>query len=294
MAGILVTGVGGNVGQYVAQKLHHDGYHVIGVFRNNRPRNNEYKLIHADLTENKLDFKDIDTIIHAAAGISGSTEKLVRDNIISTMNLLKTAERKSIRRFIYMSTVSVYGSVDGELNENSDIINPEIYGETKYLAESLVKESNISEKIVLELPRMLGPFVDLNNTKGSGFLTMIKKILNNEDITCFIPNVLYNNYMHVSDLVQFIELLLDSEKWDSYNKVLLGAKDTLPMMEILNIMKNAIHSNSKIIADDKGTSAKCALVAISRAVQMGYAPMDSQNVLYRFMNELGDLRDESL
>jgi nucleoside-diphosphate-sugar epimerase len=283
---IIVTGAGGNVGQYVAQKLSDRGYHVVGIVRNSRPVKYTYEIIKADLSVDDIDMEGIDTIIHIAAGLSGSTEKLVRDNIRSTMKLIRKAEQNNVRRFIYISTVSVYGSVNGELSEDSDIINPEIYGMTKYIAENLVKESVIPEKLVIELPRMLGPFVNLENTSGSGFLTMTKKILNNEDVTCFIPYVQYNNYMHVSDLEDFLETLLNSEKWNTYDKVLLGTKDRLTMLEILQIMKDAVQSTSIITAEDKGISAKCSLISISKAVLMGYKPKDAKSVLQKFIKEV--------
>lgn len=283
---ILITGVGGNVGQYLAQALYMNGYSVIGIYRNNRPKELSYELMQADLSEIELNYEGVDTVIHVAAGLYGSTEKLIRDNINTTINLVKFAERKKIRKFIYMSTVSVYGKVDGILNVDSDIVNPSVYGATKYIAENIVKESNIPFKIVIGLPRMLGPFVDLNNIKNSGFLTMAKKILLNEDVTCFIPDVLYNNYMHVFDLMNFIQTLIENELDEKYVKVLLGAKDSLSMLEILNIMKDAIHSKSNIYSENIGNIPECALVNIDSSVKIGYVPSDSIEMLSRFMVEV--------
>lgn len=280
---ILITGVGGNVGQYLAQALHMYGYPVIGVYRNAKPHNHEYKLVYTDLSKDKLEFEDVDTIIHVAAGLDGSAERLVEDNINATMNLVRFAEQRKVKSFIYMSSVSVYGEVDGELDIDSDIVNPGVYGATKYLSESLVKEANIPSKVIIGLPRMLGPFVDLDHTQGSGFLTMTKKILNDEDVTCYIPNQIYNNYMHVSDLANFLKVLLEDELKDGYIKVLLGAKDRLSMLEILQIMKEAIHSKSEFIIEETAENPKCALVCIDKAVSMGYNPMCSAEILRHFI-----------
>lgn len=291
MKHILITGVGGNVGQYVAQDLHLQGYSVIGICRNTEPHDHGYKLIHTDLANAEFDFEDIDTVIHVAASLYGNTEKLIHDNVIATTNLVKFAEKKKVRRFLYISSVSVYGKVTEELKVDSDIVNPEIYGVTKYIAENLVKEADIPVRIIIGLPRMLGPFVDLNNTQGSGFLTMTKKILKNEDVTCFIPDVMYNNYMHVSDLAHFLKALLEKEVRKECLKVLLGAKDNLPMTEILKTMKEAIGSKSRIIrADVLGGKAKCALINIDAAVELGYNPSDSRVVLHKFMTELSNIK----
>lgn len=286
MKNILITGVGGNVGQYLAQGLHDHGYSVTGIYRNSKPKQNLYKLVQADLAKNILDFEGVDIVIHVAAGLHGSAKSLTEDNIYATMNLVRFAEKNKVKKFIYMSTVSVYGKVSGELNIDSDIVNPEIYGAAKYIAENLVRESNIPEKIIIGLPRMLGPFVDLDNIQGSGFLTMAKKILTDEDVVCFIPNVTYNNYMHVADLEKFLRLLIETEQREDYVKVLLGAKDRLSMLEILQIMKDAICSKSKISAKDTGTPPQCALISIDEAVKMGYSPSGSMEILRRFMAEV--------
>lgn len=49
MKKILVTGVGGNVGQYIGKDLANEGYEVVGIYRNRKPVNANYKLIKADI-----------------------------------------------------------------------------------------------------------------------------------------------------------------------------------------------------------------------------------------------------
>ncbi|MCM1261992.1 MAG: NAD-dependent epimerase/dehydratase family protein [Butyrivibrio sp.] len=51
MKRILITGVGGNVGQYIANNLAHAGYEVIGVCRNHIPQHADYELLYADLSD---------------------------------------------------------------------------------------------------------------------------------------------------------------------------------------------------------------------------------------------------
>jgi nucleoside-diphosphate-sugar epimerase len=292
MKRILITGVGGNVGQYLAQKLHMDGYRVVGTYRNRKPDCAGYELVGLNLTEQIPEIDDIDTIIHAAACLYGNAEQLVLDNINATRNLINYAERHHVKKFIYLSTVSVYGDVDAELNTDSEIINPSVYGCTKYIAEKLLEESNIPIKLVIGLPRMLGPFVNLENTQGSGFLTMTKKLLREEDVTCYIPNLPYNNYMHVQDLAVFLEkyiyiyIYMEGKQASGYRKILLGAKDRLSMMEILEIMKTASRSRSNIIPEDRGIKPHCSLVSIDAAVKMGYEPRTSEEMLVQFINDI--------
>lgn len=284
MGNILVTGVGGNVGQYIAEQLSASGYSVVGVYRNKKPQNVKYRLVQSDLADGIPEIEDVTSIIHIAANIDGNVYEQIRDNINATVNLLKFAEDRQTHNFIYTSSVSVYGNVSGELEIDSNIVNPGIYGATKYIAENLVMNANIPYKLVAGLPRMLGPFVNLKNSQHSGFLTLTKKILKGEDVVCYVPYTQYNNYMHVSDLAAFLLVLLQQER-SGYEKVLLGAKDKLTMTEILQIMKAAIKSKSQIIIEDKGISPICGLININEAIKIGYAPQSSIIILRQFMRE---------
>lgn len=51
MMRILVTGVGGNVGQSIGNDLAHAGHEVIGIYRNSMPLHADYELIKADISE---------------------------------------------------------------------------------------------------------------------------------------------------------------------------------------------------------------------------------------------------
>ena len=211
MSKILITGVGGNVGQFLAQELSKE-YDVVGVYHNQKPQDAQYDLIQADLATDKLDLSDVEVVIHAAAGLHGTTKSLVLNNIYATDNLIKASAKYNVKKFIFLSTVSVYGKVEGELTVGCDRINPETYGVTKYVAEELVKEAVVPQKMIIELPRMLGPFVDLYHTQGSGFLSMARKLIDGEDVTCYIPNSFYNNFMHVADLHRSIVLLMKKQQ----------------------------------------------------------------------------------
>ena len=282
---ILITGGGGNVGQYLADDLFKQGYAILSIYRTRKPEGKLYSVYQMDLAETELDFENVDVIIHAAARIIGNTAELVKDNVAATQRIIEFAEKKGVRKFIYLSTVSVYGMVEGELSENCRRINPEIYGVTKHIAENLVKESNIPQKIIIQLPRMLGPFVDIEHPGNSGFLAMTKRILENEDVNCYIPNVLYNNYAHVSDLASFINILIK----DNANKcetILLGARDKLKMIDILKIMKEEIGSGSKIIGEKANEQPKCSTINIQRACQLGYAPQCAEAILKCFIKEM--------
>ena len=58
------------------------------------------------------------------------------------------------------------------------------------------------------------------------------------------------------------------------------------MLEILNIMKKAINSKAKIVAQQDGSTPACSRVNISSAIDMGYMPMNVEQTLVKFMKEM--------
>lgn len=282
---ILITGVGGNVGQYVGEKLWKAGYEVVGIYRYSVPQEAKYKLVQADLSKEKLTLSNIDVVIHIAAAVEGDTKRIIQDNIKATENLLCFAEDAGVKRIIYISTVSVYGSVKGELREGSDKINVGVYGMSKCLCENLIRESNIPEILIIQLPRMLGPFVDLDDVKGSGFLSLTKKLLFGENVVCYNPEARYNNYLHVADLETFLEKMLEAGNLGR-RTILVAAKEQLKMKDILSIMRREVKSSSKIIIKEENVVPRCSVINIGEAEKLGFSPSEAEKMLKRFMCEI--------
>lgn len=290
---ILVTGAGGTVGRSVADGLSRAGYEVTGIYRNRMPENVCYSLVKADLARKCPAIQEVDVIIHIAAGLSGTAKQLIHNNIKATENLVSYAEQTGVKRIVYMSTVSVHGEAEGELSEESGRRNTGLYGMTKYLSECLVRESCVPEKIILRLPRMLGPYADMEHTEGSGFLKMAKKIIEEEEVVCFIPKVKYNNFLHVDDLEKFLETLLEANAWGDCKTLLLGAKERLEMPDILKIMKDEAASGSEILIreGEKSCIPNCALIQTGRAQECGFLPESAESMLRKFIREIKNRRD---
>lgn len=211
---------------------------------------------------------------------------MICDNIEATKNLVSWAEQTDIKSFVYISSVAVYGRVDGELSETSGVRNLNAYGMTKHICETVVRESEIPEKIIIQLPKMIGPYVHMEDTSGSGFLTMTKQILNGDRVVCFIPDMRYNNYLHVSELSRFLVHLLSQNSLPENQTMLVGAKEKLPMKEILQIMRDEAGSSSEIIAQCNGTVPEVSVINIEKAQMFGFSPVSAENMLRRFIREI--------
>ena len=271
---ILVTGAGGFAGRHIANCLSKSGHEVLGTWRNHRPET-ECKLAQVDLSSViNLDFKP-DVIVHAAGALPFSKpcfSEYVRDNIDSMQNLLAFAKSCGTRRFINLSTIGVYGEFRDEvINEDSDRINPDGYGVTKYAAECLLKEQVGIESISLRMPGIIGP-----GARGVWLSYTVEKMRRNEDITIYTPDFVTKNFVHVEDLARFVAHLVVAEKW-KYDTLVLACKEGATIREIVSEMKRLTGSSSKIIVNNEVRKPFC--LDASRAFEMEWEARSAMGVV---------------
>ncbi len=120
---ILVTGANSFLGSNLVRRLADAGQVVFGTYRTedkriaelqNRP---SVKLFRLDIAEPAAfnSIRDqVDTVIHVAAVSPTETvtvEDMISCNIVGTHNVHAFALRNGVKRFIFISSVSVYGNV---------------------------------------------------------------------------------------------------------------------------------------------------------------------------------------
>ena len=208
MRKVLVTGANSFIGGHLIPFLELSGYEVHGIARRNT--DNTFPKIHlnsitkrpfilGDLSDevftNNLSFKP-DSIIHLAANgdeRSGAIN-LIRDNILSTKNLVLYSKRVGCPQIITSSSVSVHGQVlKSPLTLNSGYSDQTLYGLTKKLSEIILESDPCENNIILRLPSMLG--VDIERYNSIGF---------------------FNNVVYINDLLEFFRKLLGTPQKGTY------------------------------------------------------------------------------
>jgi len=138
--------------------------------------------------------RDIDTVIHLAGIVSYSKPRpvLFDINTAGTKNLLEHC--KNVDKFIFSSSVSVYGEIKDKADENYPVSPSTPYGESKALAERLILESGI-KSVILRIAPAYG--------KGSPSWMKNLKLL---EKGFPIPNTKNKTHIvHVSDVVNALE-----------------------------------------------------------------------------------------
>ncbi len=150
---VLVTGTEGYLGCLLVPTLMADGHEVIGLDTGYYKNGWLYNGLSAsprtlikdmrDLTIEDLD--GVDAVVAMAELSNDPTGDLVGPitydiNHNGSAHVAKVAKQAGVGRFVYMSSCSVYGVADGEVDETSQIDPQTAYAECKALTEADLQE----------------------------------------------------------------------------------------------------------------------------------------------------------
>jgi len=165
----LVTGATGLLGSHIAEQLRNCGLAVKALCR---PGSDTafltgigVEIIPGDLADSASIASacdGVDTVYHAAAKVGdwGPWEDFVQVSIDGTRHILDEAARAHVRRFLYISSISAYGHVNGKglvLDESAplgrDLTRWSYYSRAKLEAEKLVWQAHERGQVAVTVIR---------------------------------------------------------------------------------------------------------------------------------------------
>ncbi len=157
---ILVTGGAGYIGSVLTQKLVELGYNIRVIDSlifgkdgiSELISQNSIELIDEDIRDEnflKRVVKDVDCVIHLAAIVGDPLCKKIpvaakQINEDATKQLVNISKKQGVKRFIFASTCSNYGSASTTVDENSPIQSLSLYSKTKVNSENAILNSKDS------------------------------------------------------------------------------------------------------------------------------------------------------
>ena len=150
---ILITGANGNLGGALVKELVDNlAYDVVAISR-------EKKLVHDMLEREKISNKDrvyamdqdtflhgkwdassISTAVHAAFSRANKPNKDIAVSLDYSKHVYSVLHEKNIKKVIYVSSQSVYGSISEWRSENAAAAPDSTYAMAKYAGEKLLEE----------------------------------------------------------------------------------------------------------------------------------------------------------
>ena len=293
---ILITGGAGYIGSHTNKRLENKGFETV-IFDNLSTGHRDFvkwgKLFEGDLSSvndlNKV-FSDyqIDAVIHFAASAyvgesMHSPQKYYFNNVVNTLNLLKTMRKYDCNKIIFSSSCATYGephTIPIDENHVQNPINP--YGKSKFMIENILLDYSKAydlKYISLRYFNAAGADFDLEiGEKHNPETHLIPLLLDvatgksekfkifgsdykTKDGTCI------RDFIHVNDLAQAhlvsLESLLNNGKSNIFN---LGTGVGFSIFDVIKTVEDITSSTISTEICDRRSGDPAILVASSHKI----------------------------
>ena len=258
--------------------------------------NSNFKFVESDINKTiNIDENNIDYMLHAASPthpLQYSTDPIgtITANVLGTYNLLELASIKNTKRFIFASSVEIYGENRKDVEKFDEKYLGYIdcntlragYPESKRTGEALC-QAYIKQKeldiVIARLSRVFGPTMLMSDSKASS--QFIKNGINEEDIVLKSEGLQNYSYSYVFDIVIGLLICLTKGKCgEAYN--ISDNKFDVTLKEFASACANTV--NKKVIfdiPDEKEragySTATKSLLDSSKINELGYSVKESFN-----------------
>jgi nucleoside-diphosphate-sugar epimerase len=285
---VLVTGASGFIGSYLCQFLLQQGHQVIAVTRTLTDEM-QSTLPNAEwMVGDVLDANfpqltcSADAIIHLAAAndiISKNPNAGIELSVIGTRNLLQFAVNNKIPKFVFYSTLQVYGTeLFNEVKDDAAIKCESDYGLNHFLAEEYVAFFNRKfglQTAVVRPSNIYGPmtFSTVNRwTLVPG--CFCKEIIEKQTITLLSSGNQYRNFISLQEL-STATLSIIKELNAVHQVFNVASKHYFTIREVAEKVKNAyekISGNAAniIVKSDQPIDSNKFVINLDNLYQTGF------------------------
>jgi UDP-glucose 4-epimerase len=264
---VVVTGNTGFIGRQLCIELLKKGHTITALSRNQGDAKStlqetsikNIEMINCDilqkdsLQENFKNMRTVDCVFHLAGQTFkkdlSSPETYFQSNFISTLNMLECCRNFGIKKFVFSSSIAVYGLGVNQfiprylpVDENHPVRPYDFYDSSKYHAEELCKfysDRFDINSVILRYSRVYGP------TMGKGLVVQaIKKALSNEPIE--VMGDITTDFVFVNDVVS-ANLASLEKRLPNLEVFNIGSGEEKSLHWVCSTIIDMCHSSSKII-----------------------------------------------
>ncbi len=265
---ILITGGSGLVGQNLTNKLVSEGYANIRVHlhtRSPRIKHDSVEYVSGDLTTYKdclAVTKDVDIVVHAAASTSNAVDTVqdplahVTPNVAMNNFLIDSAYRNKVKKYIFISSNTVYPPKGDEPVVETDFLFDEPYpvyfpvGWMKRYAEVQCELyakylPNPMTTVVIRPANLFGPHDKYDFAKCHVTPATIRKVADNMNpIPVWGDGTELRDLLYIDDFIEALQLVI--EKQDTYDVYNIGSNSVYSVNEVLFTMKQMVGNTNPI------------------------------------------------
>jgi UDP-glucose 4-epimerase len=289
---VLVTGGGGFIGSHLAAHLLESGYQVrvLDNFATGRRSNvirlgGEAELVEGDIQSYERVNKAVagcEVVFHQAA--LPSVPRSVQDpltsnasNVIGTLNVLLASRDHGVRRVVYASSSSVYGSnPDLPKREDSAALPISPYATAKLAGEGYARSFHGVyglETVALRYFNVFGPYQDPTSQYAAVIPNFITALLAGEPPVIFGDGEQSRDFTYVANVVQANVLAMEAPgvAGKVYN---VACGDRVTLNRLVDELRDLLGSDVEpVYAAPRAGDIKHSLADLTRArAELGYEP----------------------
>jgi UDP-glucose 4-epimerase len=244
-AGVLVTGASGQIGSRLIALLRAAGHHVVataldadasaGIERCDLRKSDEVAQLFAS--------RSIRKVVHLAAVLPTAFRAdpiaAAEVNLVGTLNVLREAVEHAVNRFVFGSSLSVYGSspCSRALNERDPAAPDEPYGAAKRAVE-LVGE-NLARVgfsfVALRIARVVGPGAKSPASAWRSQVCETGAPSGDRQITLPFAPTAYISLVHVDEVARMLQLLMEAS--DSRRPIYNGPAEVWETQRLAHLVQ---------------------------------------------------------
>lgn len=254
---VVITGGNGYIGARLSIFLAKKGFEIIPICFPAIPNDEEWKRemsaiyegdVRTDETIALIANLKADAIIHLVSLDHFESEKepgFVNEiNVLPTWRLLDACTKQGLKKFIYFSTVHVYGKLDNSIiYEDYKVKTPNAYALTHYLCENICDYYNRKTNTNVIVARLSnsygGPLFLDNNCWWLAINDLCKNAFLKKEIRLLSDGSPQRDFIHGNDVCKAIFRLIDSDKKNLDNNIFhISSGETMTLLELAIIIRD--------------------------------------------------------
>jgi len=244
---VLITGATGLIGTNLYKRLHED-HKVIPV-----SRRLGVDLRDKEITKKFIEHHKPDIVYHLAAQSAESRgqvspQDMTERNLNIFLNVLVPSINVKVKRFIYTSSVAVYGEVEVPYGED-DIPKPkDVYGVNKLACEQILKilaKVHNFDYTIFRPHNIYGPHQDMTNPYKNVVALIMRNIMEDKKVTLFGKGKMKRAFSYVDDVVDvLVEGMTDSFRNQTVN---VGSSLDIEIATLLETIEKISGKRARVV-----------------------------------------------
>jgi UDP-glucose 4-epimerase len=262
MPSCLVTGGAGFMGSHVASSLLASGHNVVvlddlsGGFLDNVPEGAQFvngSAVDFELLEELFEKHRFEYVFHLAAYAAEGLSHHIRrfnyeNNVVASAGLISLSVRHEVRRFVFTSSIAVYGEAELPMREDMQMRPIDPYGIAKMAVELDLASAQRYFGLDYTIFRPHNVYGENQNTADryrNVVGIFMNQIMNSEPMTVFGDGTQTRAFSYIGDVAPIIARSVDVA--ESSNEVFnVGADQPHSVLKLANVVAHAFGVEPKI------------------------------------------------